>query len=981
MPSQPTCRFRLPRRFRRFGVSASWRRSPNRRFPRFGVVAMGKRAAAPDESQSKQAKLAAAGAAAAQAAAAAKSAEIVVVPAARVTGAASSGATSVFRCDGDRPKIPAPSAAPPGANAREHMRLICTWVTRELPLFMDSNSDTGKTAMHLREPLKISQGALSSFKESWNPTNCEQALRTSGLYEAGANLTWIDPDVGGDADSDDPAWAWVYEYSERGFEGIAYNNTKGNRIRFPIALETYWVNYKHDADNPAFPTSLKLLTAHSHLWAWYVAVWRAMCDGDTQRVLALYECALTVTVTTRIDVRKETLARDVLLFSERVREDAKTLVINFVTFADRLQEITGGKQDLATLQKMKLHYCGGLINSSMLKVANLVISVMSKDCRKLISEIDRRFGRDVLSSSYNKMRLLINACQHKSVPVESLLTWSLETMLVMLIRRDCSPSDFTVTQFSKGRDGTPSWVSQAIAVRAVVAHMQSILDNISHVDATLASKIRQEVFDKMSSPMLYNLAFPKEEANVEVQSDAEELRSNGVETPGDAFIEELRSKLPRAGVMFAETLRKLYEDTYAEDITALAKESDPHTKFNAESEDDKSPLMRDLNEMMRAIHIAESVVGTDASKGPPKASLRELVRHNSAPEDREAAENERADVWRRAQAQRKKLVTLGLVKEAKNKNSYMEVFKKAAAARSFKGEANESHRAFIMSAELLTQSGKEPWLLASAPPEDVVGAAMEFLSSHRDSFDVSLVFDGTMRKVRRQMEDHFSALPGVAEFAVVYDKAPNACFQRRNFMSHRNIEMGYVRMPISRNKVVVKDRAEGFGASGETSSSYTSYSGVKAIPRTALAMISPEDKEKIFSDKTDPLPKRWVSRSSGVPLFWLETKSLGFWTQLCEELSIKCIVDVSPGSGILAQCCMAKGIQYFGMCTSPHHLQWLSNVLDRAALKYIVESGAFLYQEDLATHIKELFADVLQPLEASEEDEEAVQASDDEAPQ
>ena len=47
---------------------------------------------------------------------------------------------------------------------------------------------------------------------------------------------------------------------------------------------------------------------------------------------------------------------------------------------------------------------------------------------------------------------------------------------------------------------------------------------------------------------------------------------------------------------------------------------------------------------------------------------------------------------------------------------------------------------------------------------------------------------------------------------------------------------------------------------------------------------------------------------------------------------------------------------------------------------YIVESGAFLYQEDLATHIKELFADVLQPLEASEEREEAVQASDDEAP-
>ena len=89
-------------------------------------------------------------------------------------------------------------------------------------------------------------------------------------------------------------------------------------------------------------------------------------------------------------------------------------------------------------------------------------------------------------------------------------------------------------------------------------------------------------------------------------------------------------------------------------------------------------------------------------------------------------------------------------------------------------------------------------------------------------------------------------------------------------------------------------------------------------------------------------------------------------------------MDVSPGSGLLAQCCMAAGVQYFGVCASSQHLQWLTNVLDRAALKYIVESGTFLYQEDLATHIQELFSDVLQSLEVPEEDEEAVQASDEE---
>ena len=75
---------------------------------------------------------------------------------------------------------------------------------------------------------------------------------------------------------------------------------------------------------------------------------------------------------------------------------------------------------------------------------------------------------------------------------------------------------------------------------------------------------------------------------------------------------------------------------------------------------------------------------------------------------------------------------------------------------------------------------------------------------------------------------------------------------------------------------------------------------------------------------------------------------------------------------------MARGIPYFGICSNAHHIQWLSNVLDRAALQYIVESGTFLYMEDLATHIQELFADVLESLNTTPEDEEAVQASDEE---
>ena len=256
---------------------------------------------------------------------------------------------------------------------------------------------------------------------------------------------------------------------------------------------------------------------------------------------------------------------------------------------------------------------------------------------------------------------------------------------------------------------------------------------------------------------------------------------------------------------------------------------------------------------------------------------------------------------------------------------------------------------------------------------------LEFLLSNRDSPDVCLAFDGIIRKSRRAIEDAFAGCTGVSEFMVVYDAAPSAAFLRKNFMIQRNVEVGHVRMPVSRCRVSVKARTEGFGASGETSSTYTSYSGVKAIPRTHLSRISETDKAKMYPDELAPLPQRYtkaLSGSPGVPLFWLETKSMQFWRQLVDDLHVKCVVDLSLGSGILAQTCMSKGIPYFGMCTSLHHLTWLTNVLDRVCLKYIVESGNFLYQENLSGLIKEVFSDVLSSLDRVEE--EIVVASDDE---
>ena len=122
--------------------------------------------------------------------------------------------------------------------------------------------------------------------------------------------------------------------------------------------------------------------------------------------------------------------------------------------------------------------------------------------------------------------------------------------------------------------------------------------------------------------------------------------------------------------------------------------------------------------------------------------------------------------------------------------------------------------------------------------------------------------------------------------------------------------------------------------------------------------MSPEEKQKIFKDEGSPLPSKWQKRGfRGVPLFWCETKSVTAWSRVLEDTMTQAVVDLSPGSGALAEACMKMGAQYFGVVFDRTHFQWLSNVVDRASLQYICAQGGVLYQADLATHVKELFSD------------------------
>jgi hypothetical protein len=253
---------------------------------------------------------------------------------------------------------------------------------------------------------------------------------------------------------------------------------------------------------------------------------------------------------------------------------------------------------------------------------------------------------------------------------------------------------------------------------------------------------------------------------------------------------------------------------------------------------------------------------------------------------------ERAEIWNKVCAQRRKIATLFRVESPHVENSYHETFKKAGATRTFKGAVNDSHRLFVLSCDLLRETGSAPWHTPSPPLDAHLTACLAFVKAQHDVGDVRACFDGCLGKnVRRELEDAFhQEAASLAEVFIVYDRAPNTWATRKNFMASRNTEVGYVALPTSRSRLSNKDRAEALRAAEDHTNSYwTTFSGVPLQPRSALPLIKAEEKEGIFN-KTDAVPPKWKSQFSGVPLFWQESKPASFWEDFLLETSSKELV-------------------------------------------------------------------------------------------
>ena len=746
------------------------------------------------------------------------------------------------------------------------MKKIMPWVNQELESFLlqEKVLEPGQHLSDLR-PLNISDKKRevigTSYKQPWIPENAQISMRQNGLYEAGAVLFWIDPEVADEGNfrvpSVDPTWGSVCGISETQFKVVGEADCK--RIMFVVAL---FAMFEGTIPEHEYVSKLTLLGGHAFVYAWYHKMYKALEDKDFALVRMLVEAALTVTLTVWSNPSDQLMAVQSMVLSEAIRVQAKVMCDSFISIMDKVVlsqgvEESGSipQQCVASLQKMHVRFNGGLFNLSMLKAMNTLRGLLTDRSRELLSLIERRFGFEVLTGSYNKLRMLANGC-HKSGSTG--LEWCLETMYMALLRKNLEPGDFKNETFLKGKDGTPSWITMALTQKTVAEHLKTLAEGVAKVDEQLSTTLMEKVVAKTANPLLYHVAFPMAASN---PSEDEKCDDGGDDSPGfpdespGDLVAELGSSACRGAVLLAEAYRKNFDGTYDEGLEGLSAHACPETAL-AELDVDtlKATMATDLKELLRSLHAAENVV--KASTAMPSVSLRTLVRQHSDGADPKAAEAERADVWRRAQAQRRKLVTLGVVKDNTSKAAYQEVLKKKGGeAAKFVGQVGEEHRLFVMSADLVSELGQEPWKNSSVPDEKVLAAMLDFLSGSRGVADATLGLDGCMRAARRTIDTTFGEIGNASELFVVYNNSWNEAFKKKILFGSDNCEVGYIAMPGSRTRVQIREREQGFNGSGETSSHFRSMSGVKMPARLSLPRISTEDKKKIFSDTPEVLPK------------------------------------------------------------------------------------------------------------------------------
>ena len=354
---------------------------------------------------------------------------------------------------------------------------------------------------------------VCSYKEMWKKDNAIQSLRTSALYEAGGSGFWMSCSPvdnlpltaeGGVPCETDASASWPIHlgswnqltHAKALFDPSPHHH---GRILFPVTLETA-VKCPTDVVSPSggeHPASLKLLCGHLILAAWWLAMHEAIVASDNDRIGALFEAMLTVTIRVTLWVSDAHVMKVAMASAERTRA-LEVSCDNVITFADRLRivvnDITSCDSVSMTHAKCldKLRQDGVLwqgkpVTRNMLVSCDSMSKNLSQRCRALLSFLESKYGRCLLTDGPTRLyRLIVSVVKFidklRLSPKPS-VTDALEMLfssLCLSLEAEAVTSDSVTTEFLTGKEKSsandkPCWAAMSLMSIAVMQQARNVL--------------------------------------------------------------------------------------------------------------------------------------------------------------------------------------------------------------------------------------------------------------------------------------------------------------------------------------------------------------------------------------------------------------------------------------------------------------------------------------------------------------------------
>ena len=285
-----------------------------------------------------------------------------------------------------------------------------------------------------------------SYKAPWVKEAAARTLEKTGMYEASANLLWLNPFMEGDTAQliagDVPQWRTVLEAVDKfmtleaGIESslASPQGTGITRLLFPITVPAY-CDCADDGDATGVLGKFRVVAGHIYVWAWYLGMYRALQARDIACVAALWQMARTTTVHLRHSLMESQQAVWSIKHSEQVRATEGVLSDSFPAFAIKclavLQEMPlchrgarcsdqtdGGltvRKAYTKLQEAKVTFRGAKMNQTMANGVLIFRNTVDSGGLRIFADIDKNsHGREVMGLHYNKIVQLVQQCSAAS---------------------------------------------------------------------------------------------------------------------------------------------------------------------------------------------------------------------------------------------------------------------------------------------------------------------------------------------------------------------------------------------------------------------------------------------------------------------------------------------------------------------------------------------------------------------------------------